>query len=172
MNLTEPDKRIKALDGNWLNCQKSNLVFEANIPFPDTSKCRICGSEFPTASFRVCRNKDTGQYYPRYECNGCAQKIEANRQRDPAAMRATNIKKKFGITVDQWNRIFEKQGRRCKICLGTKHRSNGWNTDHDHATGKIRGILCGACNTMLGHAHESITTLKNAIKYLRFHSSA
>ena len=38
--------------------------------------------------------------------------------------------------------------------------------DHDHKTGKVRGMLCHACNTVIGHADDNVTILNSAIKYL------
>ncbi len=75
-------------------------------------------------------------------------------------------KQRYGITQEQWDAMFESQGRCCKICKGTEHCGMGWNTDHDHKTGEIRGILCRPCNAMLGYARDNVTVLAEAIKYL------
>jgi hypothetical protein len=41
-----------------------------------------------------------------------------------------------------------------------------WNIDHDHQTGKVRGLLCGFCNSLLGYAKDDPATLESAIRYL------
>jgi hypothetical protein len=74
----------------------------------------------------------------------------------------------YGITLVEWRALFESQGNCCALC-GSDSPGNGkanWHTDHCHATGKVRGILCHNCNVLLGHAKESIAVLKRAVVYL------
>lgn len=54
----------------------------------------------------------------------------------------------------------------CAICLGIN--KNGWRlaVDHDHKTGKIRGLLCGNCNRGIGHLKESKFNFEQSIRYL------
>ena len=90
-----------------------------------------------------------------------------NRRRNPEKFRGYELKKAYGITLIEWKDIFRKQGRVCAICKC--HRPNikaHWHTDHDHKTGRIRGILCGKCNTALGYMKDSIKALSAAIAYL------
>lgn len=57
-----------------------------------------------------------------------------------------------GITQDEWEALFEKQGRCCAICgRDTPIGKTQWATDHDHVLGVVRGILCYRCNTGLGY---------------------
>lgn len=58
-----------------------------------------------------------------------------------------------------------RQGGLCAICE-SEQSDRKFAIDHDHTTGHIRGLLCGRCNTMLGFAHDSITTLTAAIQYI------
>jgi hypothetical protein len=81
------------------------------------------------------------------------------------------------ITYEEFEITFERQGRRCanQGCLSTTsdHTRNGkevlWHLDHDHSTGKVRGILCRSCNLLLGHAKESPARLRGAANYLEEH---
>lgn len=59
---------------------------------------------------------------------------------------------KYDLTMDEFISMFETQQYRCAICGVQKmtHGINGLVIDHDHATGKIRGLLCSSCNTGLG----------------------
>lgn len=86
----------------------------------------------------------------------------------PEVRRNRDLKRAYGITLAEYTKLFEEQGCRCAICNTdapqTKHK---WHTDHDHATGHVRGILCSHCNVMLGQSGESINTLSAAIEYLR-----
>ena len=78
--------------------------------------------------------------------------------------------KKFGITVDEYNLLVEKQNNSCAIC--GKHKSeftgrgNNFHIDHCHTTGKVRGLLCSNCNTGLGQFKDNQVLLENAIQYL------
>lgn len=63
--------------------------------------------------------------------------------------------------------MLKQQNDCCKICK--KHKSlfkTHLHVDHDHSTGKIRGLLCQKCNQGIGYFYESIASLQNAIKYL------
>lgn len=85
----------------------------------------------------------------------------------PDRTRAANLKSKYGITVEEWNVLFASQGSRCAICGSEHPKSYGlWHTDHDHVTGKVRGILCQQCNVGLGKLGESQDGVVRAIKYL------
>lgn len=81
-----------------------------------------------------------------------------------------------GISLKDWEEMFERQGRSCAICGTTKPGSvKGWHTDHNHACcattpwcGKcIRGILCSGCNVGLGHFREDPAIMAAAVAYLR-----
>ncbi len=87
-------------------------------------------------------------------------------QNDPLVNRNYNLRQKYGITVGEWTQRFESQGKLCAMCKTDTPRGRGWQTDHDHKTGVIRGILCHHCNSLLGHAKDSIDILNAAIIYL------
>jgi hypothetical protein len=69
-----------------------------------------------------------------------------------AKNRKWRLNAKYGMTVDEWNQIFEAQNRSCAICFITEEEYKGkWHTDHNHETGSVRGILCAKCNLMVGY---------------------
>lgn len=77
------------------------------------------------------------------------------------------IKANYGVTVDQYNELFNLQLGCCAIC--GKHQSAEWRrltVDHCHATKKIRGLLCSVCNRALGLFRDNPELLGKAIKYL------
>jgi hypothetical protein len=62
-----------------------------------------------------------------------------------------NVKYRYGITEDDYHRMAEKQNQSCAICgRGTQRL----DVDHDHETGKVRGLLCIRCNTTVGILEE------------------
>lgn len=81
-----------------------------------------------------------------------------------------NLLALYGITLEQKQALFEKQGASCAIC-----KSNSpvirWHLDHCHRTKRVRGILCNNCNLMIGHAKDNPQTLIEAANYLG-HSKA
>ena len=73
----------------------------------------------------------------------------------------------YNITLEEYNKLFEKQNGNCAIC--GKHQSylkKGLSVDHDHVTGKIRGLLCNNCNAGIGLLKDDIKLLTIAINYL------
>lgn len=77
---------------------------------------------------------------------------------------------KYGVTVEMYDILFEKQGGVCAICKEPPSEENTrWGTlhvDHCHTTGAVRGLLCIPCNTALGCVRDDIRRLQSAIKYL------
>ncbi|HEB27012.1 MAG TPA: hypothetical protein ENI05_04450 [Porticoccus sp.] len=79
--------------------------------------------------------------------------------------------KKHGLTSSDYVRLLRKQNLTCVICQkGFSKKIEGQRidvtVDHDHATGKVRGLLCGQCNMLLGQAKDNPRTLAHAINYL------
>ena len=91
---------------------------------------------------------------------------KANPEKAKVIRRRTTLKCKYGITPEEWDVLFDSQGKKCAVCASTATTGKGWNTDHDHVTGKVRGILCLHCNTLIGYAKDDIDTLYAAIRYL------
>lgn len=83
----------------------------------------------------------------------------------------SNIRR-YGITPEQYDALLSTQGGLCAIC-GDAPDANGkgayarLHIDHDHATGLVRGLLCGRCNQGLGYFRDSPDSLASAIKYLK-----
>ena len=88
--------------------------------------------------------------------------------------RKYHFKYRYGITEQQYEDMLREQNGVCAIC----HRTNNeiiketgeprnLHVDHNHATGKIRGLLCGGCNKSIGQLGESIDLLMRAIEYLK-----
>ena len=89
-----------------------------------------------------------------------------NRKRSPEQNHKRNLRR-YNMSVADYNAMFQKQEGRCAICL--KHQSEiklRLYVDHDHETGKVRGLLCKPCNSVLGFACDETGTLQRAISYL------
>lgn len=84
------------------------------------------------------------------------------RKDNPLKIKDFKLKQKYGITLIQFNEMFEIQDGVCVICKIAKATC----VDHCHTTGKVRGILCSNCNTALGMFKDDVKVLLNAINYL------
>ena len=83
--------------------------------------------------------------------------------------RNRHYKHKYGITLAQYNEMAQQQGHVCAICKEAETSNRNLAVDHDHSTGKVRGLLCVNCNSALGKLKESTTLLQSAINYLDGH---
>jgi hypothetical protein len=81
--------------------------------------------------------------------------------------RARRLRRQYGISQTAFDALLNSQGGVCAACGKPDWNGKGPHVDHDHATGKVRGILCSNCNTILGHAKDNIAILELAIEYLR-----
>jgi hypothetical protein len=84
------------------------------------------------------------------------------------AMRVKNTRLiyKFGITLDEYNELLNKQKNSCSIC-GNPPRLQKFAVDHDHKTGKVRGLLCRDCNVGIGNLKDDPDLIEKAIQYIK-----
>ncbi len=78
------------------------------------------------------------------------------------------FKRLYKLTLAERDTMIAAQGKRCLCCktpFGLLKLARP-NVDHSHSTGRIRGILCGKCNMLLGHADDSPETLLQLVRYL------
>ena len=98
-------------------------------------------------------------------CKDC--NIANGRIRDKDYWRKMNLKRSFGITVEQYDELFEKQNGCCAVC--EKHQDNFRTrlaVDHNHKTGEIRGLLCNNCNRRFIGRYTDGTLFERAAVYL------
>lgn len=88
----------------------------------------------------------------------------ANKPRVAARNRVHGLKKKYGLTLDDFEQMRQSQGGGCAICRSTEEKLV---VDHCHSTGKVRGLLCGSCNTGIGHLGDTAESVSRAVSYLR-----
>jgi Recombination endonuclease VII len=78
------------------------------------------------------------------------------------------LRHKYGLTLDPYDARVRAQGGRCAICrqLPNGMYNHRLHVDHDHTTGRVRGLLCGNCNSGLGSFKDDPLRLHSAITYL------
>lgn len=145
-------------------------------------RCPDCKLTKALSDFNKDKNRPLGISYVCRRCAVARTKAwyQKNRARPrrllPAAELKENarwawIKRKYGLTREQWLWMFSMQGGACACCRSPDPGSKrGWHTDHNHRTQKVRGILCHPCNMMIGAARESLRVLDCGKEYLRAYS--
>jgi hypothetical protein len=110
---------------------------------------------------------DIKKYYREYYKN---HKNEKGAERKEY-LKIKHLSRKFGITIDEYDRIFEKQNGVCAICNNPETKIIKGvvaflSVDHDHKTGKVRGLLCSKCNMGIGYFNDDPFLLNKASQYL------
>lgn len=115
----------------------------------ETKQCGKCRVRFPVAAFsRQHKSKDGYQHY----CRECCKALKAHYR--------------YGITAEDLERLLGLQNHKCAVCQQQLSEKARPVIDHSHATLEVRGVLCNACNVLLGQAKDDINILQGAIRYL------
>jgi hypothetical protein len=133
--------------------------------------CTKCGSPGPFNRDRnrkdglnpwckVCQNASTRKAT---DPEKHRQKMVAYRASDPSRSKNYNLKYRYGIDQKSVTRLLEAQGGACVICQSPLIRMT---VDHDHLTGRVRGLLCFSCNSGLGCFKDNPKLLQAAKDYL------
>jgi hypothetical protein len=127
-----------------------------------------CGKEKPATDFYV-RNKVSMVRHS--ICKECDKaRVKARHQANPERTRNNDLKRNYGITLDEHTQMYENQNGVCATCK--KPGDGKWKklcVDHDHKTGKVRQLLCRRCNMVLGQVFDDISLFDEYIKYLQKH---
>ncbi len=155
------DIEVKSLKCSKCNKEKCVSEFNkhmVNIRYPYCRECRITAT------------RNDKEKHPK------RHRIWYNEKYEPIAT-DKRLKKIFGISLVEYNDMLKKQNNVCGICKNpekTQKRKNGsfrnMSVDHDHVTGKIRGLLCHYCNVGIGNFRENQESLAAAIEYLNSYS--
>ena len=118
-------------------------------------QCRSCGVEKKNSEFHKNQSR----------CKPCKSEIDRKYYEND---RSNYYIRTYGISLSDFNAMFEEQEGCCAVCgthqLQLKTRLC---VDHDHATGKVRGLLCNSCNTALGKLKDNYDIAYRAADYLR-----
>lgn len=135
-----------------------------------TKQCSLCLENKPLESF--CKKWDTKDGL-NMRCRSC-KVIESKKWRvkNPNSVRNSNLKYFTGLSLYEYNLLFEFQKGCCAIC--GRHQSElnkSLFVDHNHETGKIRGLLCSKCNFGIGIFKDDVKLLRNGIEYLNHYKN-
>jgi len=143
-----------------------------------TKVCTVCGKELPLEAFAHSRTS-RAKYNRHGECKKCTNaKARERRKRNPQkwdeVRRDCHLRWTFGISQEDYDRMFMQQNGRCAICgqIETAMRLGKvihLAVDHNRKTGKVRELLCRNCNVALGHLHEDVDRCQSMAVYIRKH---
>jgi hypothetical protein len=139
-----------------------------------TKICRVCGIRKNFNEYFKSKNKKDGIGYRCKPCDNLAKKqwMTNNPEKCRKGQRREVLKRKYGLTENDYLTMLDKQKGVCAICNATESSnktSGNWASlavDHCHTTGKIRGLLCNRCNRSLGFFEDSLDLLLKAMIYL------
>lgn len=124
-----------------------------------TKTCSACGEEKPLDQFPGARNKV-------WRCKPCNLVYNAQwRAANPEKVKAHHRKHGTGVDDETWQAALAVTPA-CPICLREWSEDLQPHADHDHATGRFRGPLCGPCNRSIGLLGEDVARMARAIAYL------
>lgn len=141
-------KRLATFQGSWeYHVAGAHIARKPKSEWPDGERwCAGCQSFVPLF------------YTSGSRCKACAS----------MAAHASRVEKTYGITAEEYDELYRRQGGRCAICRNAS-RSIRFAVDHNHQTGEVRGLLCKRCNhDLLGAGHDDVLLLFQAIEYLLF----
>lgn len=129
--------------------------------------CPGCKETLPAERFgKNCTTYDLLTGY----CSVCHNaKGKENRIKNWGSSRHYHLMRRYGISAEEVEGLLRKQGGVCSICqeVPSQVLKIPWHVDHDHVTGKVRGILCHSCNTGIGNLNDDPEILERALIYLR-----
>lgn len=120
---------------------------------------------------KECAAKKARAYYQdnieRLRAEGVVkQKARRDAGLDVETRRRRDLMNKYGITLEDWDRLYDEQLGRCGVCARPLAEFKKICVDHDHETGAVRGLLCNSCNRGVGYLQDDPELMRRAIRYL------
>jgi hypothetical protein len=128
-------------------------------------RCTRCGEDKQLSEFQTEKRSSDGVTS---RCKQCLSAYQKSWYQEKGGM--YHRVSRYGITPDEYHEMLEEQLSCCGCCGSPDpRRKAGFVIDHDHNTGKIRGLLCHNCNIGIGQLGDSLDGLNKAVAYLRRH---
>lgn len=134
-----------------------------------TAHCKECLCKKSSERYHQDPQKaqESSKNYARRNSDKVNAKNRAWCKANPSVTRDYSLRKAYGITLEDYNKMFSEQNGCCAICK--RHQSEFKRplfVDHCHSTGRVRGLLCSGCNSGIGMFEDSKEFLQSAIGYL------
>jgi hypothetical protein len=130
----------------------------------ETKRCSACDEAKPLEAFH---RQKSGKHGRHCYCKDCYNARYCGQQRAKVPTeqrRQQNVKARYGLTMPELQAMADAQARRCGICEAHLTR---YCVDHDHSTGRVRGLLCHRCNILIG-GWDDQEWRRKALQYLGF----
>jgi hypothetical protein len=136
--------------------------------------CYVCKEHKELSEFYNSSKSKDGKRFECKVCSNAASTAYAKKhwqEKIQPKSRGYRLKHRYGLAQEDFDALYKEQGGGCAICrVALEQNGNGFsggaNVDHCHSTGKIRGLLCGLCNSGLGKFKDDTDNLAAAIVYL------
>jgi len=140
-------EKIKLQQQEYKNKNKEKIKeYQQQYYFDNKERIKECPSNSPEERKKV---------YKKY------------RRNNQDKIKDYKLRKKYGISLEDYNKIFNDQNSCCMICKTHQDELNKkLVVDHNHNTGKVRGLLCDKCNRGLGQFNDEIEIIRQALDYL------
>lgn len=159
----ERTKKIQKDKSQTKICPACKLEFNTsknNKKYCGNPECQKYAEHSRHNKFMDDNKEHIKNYYRKYDM--------INKEKRKLSGRKGHLRRKYGITLDDYNKMVEIQEGKCAIC-GIKFEE--LHVDHNHSTNEVRSLLCFHCNAGIGHFKENIDLLYSAIQYLSYHNS-
>lgn len=157
---SKPFRESSKVSGSGVKIGRRPVLFVDGL-----KPCSICGEQKPESGFHRASGLASGF---QSRCKSCSRE---NYTPSPESERSRNLRRKYGISGEQFDEMMESQNGRCAICSvkfdgsGSKAK-HGPLVDHCHNSSKVRGLICRACNFGLGKFEDDPNRLLTAAAYL------
>lgn len=156
------------------NCSNRSCPRNNPQPLSEFYNDKVNKTDGKYSKCKTCKNTSTGVWRitnkERYN-----KSMREYMKKVPAEKRyGSEIKRRYGCSLEQYNEMLSAQGGACAICKGLHNpaeKKGRLYVDHCHSGGQIRALLCGGCNSMLGYAKDDTRVLAEAIAYLVRHKT-
>jgi len=152
----------------------------------ETKYCRGCGEDRPLSEWHKAKDRKDGLAT---QCKRCVKRrsdkwYQENTERKRATakryyadnedrFRENAYRSKYGIGVDDYERMYDEQGGVCALCSKPETAREKWNgkvrrlaVDHCHETGRVRGLLCYRCNHIISCLGDNLNSALKLVRYM------
>ena len=151
------------VDPALCGCETEPDRLHAYLAEPDMDEALPVRPDEPLPP-RQCKDCPPDQAGPIEQRGRCTAHYRRWRKQRTAQQYARNVTK-YGITMENYQQIYEAQGRRCAICRIATGAAKRLAVDHDHETGEVRGLLCAPCNRYLARLKNSPEAFARGLAY-------
>jgi len=155
--------------------EKSRIEFYADDRYSNgfTPWCKTCANDYRRRWRQTPKGKESQRKANKKHLQGangdksraCHRLYKQGRQGKRAQLRSW-LKNLYHMTLEDYEKMHEKQGGLCAVCRKPNDSGNRLGVDHNHETGAVRGLLCFKCNTALGLLDDKAQLVLNLYAYL------